>query len=266
MNIRFYIYPYSMASGSARALAQALECKRIRKDGNYHHQPGHLIINWGSTTAPVWGTQMAIKSMLNKPQYVSNASEKIRTFEILSESMAKYLPDWTRSQQTARGWLNAPNPYGSLKKAVVCRTLTRANSGRGIVIAAAAGDVVPAPLYTRYKPKQSEFRVHVHRRFGVMDVQQKRRKNDADKTKPNSELIRSWDNDWIFAREGVSAPSDVLEAAELAINHLGLDFGAVDIGYHRELGPCIYEVNTAPGIEGQTLTNYANAFRRYLSA
>jgi hypothetical protein len=264
--VRLIVYPYNLGSKSAKELAAAIGAIRVRKDGNYKHRAGDLVINWGNGAVPAWGTKVAIQSMLNKPQYVRCASEKVRTFESLQASdLAKYLPNWTTSQQTARGWFNGPNPYGSLKRAVVCRTLTRANSGRGIVLATDAGSVVPAPLYTRYKPKQSEFRIHVHTRFGIMDAQQKRRRTDAAQSELG-DYIRSYDNDWIFAREGIKVPSLVGEVAEMAVHRLGLDFGAVDIGFHDHYGVAIYEVNTAPGIEGQTLANYAQTFKRYLSA
>lgn len=264
--MRLVVFPYNLASQSAKALAAALDCVRVRVNGNYHHKVGDLIINWGNSRTPVWATKLAVMSMLNKPQYVQKASEKVRTFEALTATdLAKHLPDWTTNQQTARGWLNQPNPYGNLKRAVVCRTLTRANSGRGIVMADQPGDVAGAPLYTRYKPKQSEYRVHVHARFGIMDIQQKRKRNDVPAGEYDAH-IRSWDNGWVFCREGLKVPSLVEEVAELAVNRLGLDFGAVDIGYHKDYGVGIYEINTAPGIEGQTLTNYANTFKRYLSA
>jgi D-alanine-D-alanine ligase-like ATP-grasp enzyme len=98
-----------------------------------------------------------------------------------------------------------------------------------------------------------------------MDIQQKRRRNGAEHD-PVKDYIRSYDNDWVFAREGVKCPSLVEEVCEMVVHRMGLDFGAVDVGFHSEYGIGIYEVNTAPGIEGQTLGNYANTFKRYLSA
>jgi glutathione synthase/RimK-type ligase-like ATP-grasp enzyme len=46
---------------------------------------------------------------------------------------------------------------------------------------------------------------------------------------------------------------------------LGLDFGAVDIG-HRIIDNkvFVFEVNTAPGIEGTTLQRYVNTFNEYI--
>jgi hypothetical protein len=176
--------------------------------------------------------------------------------------MPQHIVPWTTSQAVAREWLAHPI-YGNLKNAVVCRTLTRANSGRGIVVASTTDELVPAPLYTRYKPKVDEYRVHVFTRFGVVDVQQKRRRNGLEDG-AGDRYIRSHDNGWVFCRDGVVAPPTLLAECERAVNILGLDFGAVDIGWHPTYGLSIYEINTAPGIEGQTLTNYVNTFRRFL--
>jgi glutathione synthase/RimK-type ligase-like ATP-grasp enzyme len=45
---------------------------------------------------------------------------------------------------------------------------------------------------------------------------------------------------------------------------MGLDFGAVDIG-HRLIDNqfFVFEVNTAPGLEGTTLDKYAKAIYNY---
>ena len=70
---------------------------------------------------------------------------------------------------------------------------------------------------------------------------------------------------WIFCREGVNLPDICATAALCAVEGLSLHFGAVDLGWHPEFGVHIYEVNTAPGLEGQTLVNYAQSFQNYVS-
>jgi hypothetical protein len=197
--------------------------------------------------------------MLNKPQNVQVASDKIGTFRRLEQN----IPEWTTNIDVARGWIGHPR-FGRKLNAVVCRTLTRANSGRGIVLARTTEEVVPAPLYTRYTPKTAEYRVHISSRFGVIDAAEKRRRNGFEDNEGANQYIRSWDNGWVFCREDLQLPEDVRRVAEESIHHLGLDFGAVDVGYHPEYGTTVYEVNTAPGLEGQTLVNYTNMFRRYL--
>ena len=259
---RLILYPYKLESESATLLATTLKTKRVRSNGTYRYFNGHLIVNWGNSRLPIWATTAAMTNMLNKPQFVSIASDKIATFRQLQTVMPSVLPEWTTDINVAKGWLINPI-YGKLINAVVCRELTRANSGRGIVLATTPEDVIPAPLYTRYKPKQIEFRIHVSSRFGFVDAQQKKRRNEVDDDKFN-QYIRSHHNGWVFCRENIKVPDEIIAISEQALHALNLDFGAVDIGWHEKYGLSLFEINTAPGIEGQTLTNYVEMFRRYL--
>ncbi len=270
MYSRVVLYPYRTFSESARHLRTYFRDNRIgprrakivRQNGNYHPFRNHLIINWGNTSVPNWWGPRPVTRTLNLPQYVENASAKDKTFEILSANHLP-VPMWTRDINVARGWLANPI-YGRRLNGVVCRTLTRGNSGRGIVLAKEVQEVVPAPLYTRYMPKQDEYRVHVFSEKGVIDVQQKRKVNGFDENEEANKYIRNHPNGWVFCREDVELPAPVREAALSAVLALHLDFGAVDIGYHEKFGPAIYEVNTAPGLEGQTLINYGQTIATYL--
>lgn len=73
--------------------------------------------------------------------------------------------------------------------------------------------------------------------------------------------IRSYDTGW---RINYSHSKDIAqsrrELAKQAIAALDLDFGAVDIGVIKGDKAVVLEVNTAPGIEGETLTAYVNQF------
>ena len=259
MYTKCIIYPYNLGSQSARRLAEGLNTIRVRPNGSYYHRAQHLVINWGNSTLPRWATPRAIQHMLNTPQNVEIASNKISTFQRLGEN----IPEWTTDIRTARNWLATPI-FGRKLNAVVCRTLTRANSGRGIVLAKTPEEVVAAPLYTRYTPKTLEYRAHVSVRQGVIDIAEKRRRNGFENNEQANQYIRSWDNGWVFCREDLNVPDAVRTVAEGAIHRLGLHFGAVDVGYHPDFGAVVYEVNTAPGLEGQTLINYINMFRSYL--
>ena len=259
---RVVIYPYNLKSASAKTLADVLGVKRVRQNGKYRWRIGDKIINWGNTRIANWMLPIAITAVLNKPIAVEHASNKTYAFSELYDANLP-IPDFSifSGIQGAVGWLRSPPKYPGLKHAVLCRTLTRANSGRGIVFAETPEEVVPAPLYTRYVPKQQEYRVHIFRELGVIDVQQKRRDTSVPEEERNS-YIRNHDAGWVFCRENVQPPQAVLNASVDAVLALGLDFGAVDIGFHNNIGPCIYEINTAPGLEGQTLVNYAQTFKR----
>ena len=252
-----------MSSASAIALANALGIKRIRQNGSYRWRPGKKIINWGNNHLANWMLNVPVMgAMWNNPIFIQLASDKKLTFEKLALANLP-IPNYTNLIAAAENWLYNPPKYPGLKHAVLSRTLTRANSGRGIVIATKPEELVPAPLYTRYVPKQDEYRVHVFRELGVIDVQQKRRDTSVA-GEDRDPYIRNHDAGWVFCRDNLLVPQVVLNAATDAVMALGLDFGAVDIGFHNTIGPCIYEVNTAPGLEGQTLVKYAEAFNQLI--
>jgi hypothetical protein len=94
----------------------------------------------------------------------------------------------------------------------------------------------------------------------VIDFVQKKLKSGFT-PKP---YIRSHDNGWVFCREGVELPESVSNTALRAVEALGLDFGAVDLAISKKGKVCVFEVNTAPGIEGTTVTNYTKAIKAYL--
>ena len=247
-----------MASASAKKLARGLNTIRVRPDGTYHHRRSDLIVNWGNSHQPRWMSVQALQHMLNKPQNVAIASDKVLTFQ----QLPNHIPAWTTNREEACQWLVAPRKYGDLLNAVVCRTLTRANSGRGIVVARRPEEVVPAPLYTQYVPKVSEYRVHATV-YRVFDVAQKKRRNGVERH-DEDRYIRSWDNGWVFCRDDIEVPEEVKDVSLEVLAHLGLDFGAVDVGWHPRYGTTVYEVNTAPGMEGQTQQHYIETLRGFL--
>jgi glutathione synthase/RimK-type ligase-like ATP-grasp enzyme len=133
------------------------------------------------------------------------------------------------------------------------------HSGRGIVVAATPDGLVQAPLYVEYVPKQDEYRIHVFNNE-VIATQRKARRHDVEN--PNWK-IRNHANGFVFARDGVVAPPLVLEQSIMAVAALGLDFGGVDVVFNRNRNMAyVLEVNSACGLEGQTVNDYANALQR----
>lgn len=250
--MRIRLYPYG-PSNSARDLVRAIpKALRIRERGAYRPRRDDVIVNWGNPRIPGWWTLSARNNILNQPEAVRRAINKITALQFFTDNRVP-CPDWTRDQARAAQWLDAGHK-------VLARTTVSGKGGVGIRVLREPRDMVHAPLYVKYKKKEAEYRIHVFN-GEVIDRQQKRRRNDAEQD-DNQKLIRSHKNGWIFARENVTARQEVDSAAISAVNCLGLTFGAVDIGWHSRHGICVYEVNTAPGIEGTSINNYAAAITR----
>lgn len=249
-------YSYRPGSQGCRALAMALGSRRIRhQNSRFVGRASKTVANWGATELP----SEALKcKVINHPDKTRVATDKLAFLTVLDATGEVNIPEFTTDINEAKGWAREG-------ATVVCRTLTKASAGRGIVLAAAEGEVVPAPLYTKYKPKRDEYRVHVIN-GEVVDVQRKMRSRDV----PDDEVdwkIRTHDSGFVFGREGVEAPECVTRNAEAAIEILDLDFGAVDVIYNeKEERAYVLEVNTAPGLTGTTLEKYTQAFRENYNA
>jgi hypothetical protein len=243
------IYPYKYASKSARTLASFIGATRLR---SVARNVRGIIINWGSTT-PMENYSVT----LNKPEFVTNAVNKIKALQIMKLGGVR-VPEFTTDKVVATGWLSDSNVY--------CRTLTRAHGGKGIIIAEQGSHYLPnAPLYTRGIDSPAEYRVHVFRGEVI----------DYTKKIPNIHLqisenydtikIKSHQNGWTFARN-VQKRDSVCKQAIKAVEKLQLDFGAVDIIINEQDKPVVLEVNTACGLQGRTLTSYREAINKFVNS
>ena len=143
---------------------------------------------------------------------------------------------------------------------VVARTLTNSSEGKGIVIFEKGTTPPNAPLYTEYIPKKKEFRVHVWD-LQVFDVAEKRKRRGFDQERNTQ--VRNTANGYVFCREGVAEPAGLRELAVSAVSALGRSYGAVDIIWNEKQDKCyVLEVNSRPGMEGQTVDKYADAILR----
>lgn len=250
-NIR--ILPYKMGSKSAKALAEAIGCLRLKAEGSrWRGGLSKTVINWGANTLP--DALRASTRVLNRPSQVVVASNKLSALTALKDNDVK-VPDFTTNKETALSWIQEGH-------IVVCRTLLRANSGRGIVLAETAEQLVDAPLYVKYAKKMQEYRIHVIE-GEVVRVQRKARSREVPDEEVNWQ-IRNHDNGFIFATEGVEVGENVERSAIDAVAALGLDFGAVDVITHPSYDHYILEVNTAPGLTGTTLEVYAEKLKDLL--
>jgi D-alanine-D-alanine ligase-like ATP-grasp enzyme len=184
---------------------------------------------------------------------VALARDKVRAFLQFRDEGVACVP-WTTDSREAAIWLSKGAP-------VVVRHSTTGQGGSGIEIVESGAIPLDAPLYTKYVKRKSEFRVHVFR-GAIIDVQEKKKRRGVEV----DYRVRNFDNGWVFCREDVHCPGAVGDAAIDAVRVLGLDFGAVDVGWNeRKQEAYVFEVNTAPGIEGTTLEKYSNKIKEILA-
>lgn len=248
---RYRILPYRQGSRAARSLAEALGGRVLKIDGTSRFTPrrGDVIINYGNTDARQY--QRCHLNGVN----LTHATNKLNFFRTMSDrGLTELIPQfWTRREDIPQ------DAYP-----IVCRTVLAGHSGDGIVIADTVDGLVDAPLYVKYIKKQEEYRVHVGMRRGqsiIIAVQRKARRRETPDEQVNWQ-VRNLAGGFVFARDGIVVPDPVTEAAHRCMREAGIDFGAVDVIWNQREGRAyILEINTAPGLEGQTITDYANFFR-----
>lgn len=255
---RAVILPYKLGSRSAKALATELsrllnlKVRRVRHDGRYRPKARSLIVNYGSGSRPYW---FGLGRVLNAPEACNRAGNKLTSFQAFKEAGLS-CPEFTSQRSVAEAWVRDGTT-------VVCRRILNGHSGRGIAIATSVDQLVDAPLYVKYKKKRKEFRVHVFQNQ-VIDCAEKRKRRDG-MARDDVGLVRNLANGWVFCRDNVVRPEGLEQLAVSACRALGLDFGAADIIWNERENKCfILEVNTAPGLEGTTLTNYTNAIHQWI--
>lgn len=251
MNTRLLVYPYKTKSKSGTQVAEALDATKIG-DG-YEPKAGDFVVDWGNGFHPEWEDEFKALGdkvkVLNHWKKVAISVNKIETFEHFKSAGVPH-PDWTFKQEVALKWAN----YGSW---VCCRQEIEGMDGAGLVLAKTPHQIVPAKLYTKYKPIMKEFRVYV---LGdeLLDVREKRRDSDllaAGKINPD---IRTTSGGWLFCQHGFTTPVDAKSVACAATKALGLDFAGVDIIQAKDDGRCYaLETNTAPYIGDNTVSKLA---------
>lgn len=140
------------------------------------------------------------------------------------------------------------------------RKLLNASCGTGIVVMEDACHLIPCPVYTKYKKKKREFRVHVltHPDNGskqVVSITEKRKRKEFEGERNTK--IRNLANGYVFCQEVENVPEGLCALAISASCVSESSFAGVDIGYNEKTNSLfVIEVNSAPGIEGTNLTKY----------
>lgn len=260
---RIIIVPYKYGSVSARKLQGALKAKtnipvlRVPTTSTkYQPRWTDYVINWGCSVEWPWinmTEKQGNANAVNKLHFF----EKIKAHNQVFANLAVNVPEWTTDMPIANQWI-------ADKKAVFGRKILNGHSGAGIVefvdepITAAKA----CPLYVQYKKKRHEYRVHLMQtqvgKWEIIDVTQKKKRKGY--VGPDTK-IRNHKNGWVYCREAIAEPADLRTQATNAAFASDLPFCAVDLIWNEKENKCyVLEVNTAPGIDGTTLNNYANAF------
>lgn len=165
--------------------------------------------------------------------------------------------EYTTDKQVVADWVGADCT-------VFGRKYLNSSCGKGIVIIdkTTTGDVPTCPVYTKYKKKKREFRVHVFKDQVVAVVEKKRRKefNGERDTK-----IRNLANGYVFVQAVENEPEGLRALALAASKVSPSDFRGVDIGYNEKKDELfVIEVNSAPGIEGTNVNKYIEAMVQHV--
>lgn len=241
-------------SNGANHLRTALGIRMIRRENStFRGSPNRTVINWGASELP---EEVAKCRILNTADAVSTCSNKLTFLQATADTCRT--PRWTENREEAAEWFDSDG-------SVFCRTLLRASGGRGIVEAFSPDELVTAGLYTRYIPKRNEYRIHICNGEPFL-TQRKARRHDYPDGMTNWH-IRNHDFGFIFARNEDHIPNpDVYTQAIDAFNSIeGLTFGSVDVIYNEHRNKAyVLEINTATGMEGSTVDDYANVLRPLL--
>jgi hypothetical protein len=188
--------------------------------------------------------------------------------------------EWAgRNPVTLRGIQELVTAFGNLST-VLNRPLPTASprdTGEwvGRMFSHVGGDDLLAPpatpdYYSRKLTFTQEYRVHS---FDGRSIRAGRKVlRDGYSTTPGaagtlraSSWIRSLDGGWRINYDGFESTRVMRELAASAVNALGLNFGAVDLGQLADGTFVVLEVNRAPGLEGGSVESYGAAVNRFIT-
>lgn len=222
-----YVYRPVRSTG-AKLLAEALGGTRVmrlpKKDDT------NKVVCWGAF-APELGY---CKTLNNKPILSKfNELEKIREggVETIWATRVAPGPNWDQ-------WLPRSSAH---------------HEGNDLL---APGTFAPS-YWVRREEIKEEFRIHVWKEgedYVSIRVGVKRPRAGVEQ----HPWIRSWQAGWYlnYGEGPKLVKQKHRDAAKGAVQALGLDFGAVDLGVRPDGSLVVFEVNRAPGLEGKTLVKY----------
>ena len=264
------INPYSKFSKSARALSAEFHRKITDAiiNGTVKVNEDVTCVNWG---LPLFNWEVTGIHTLNRVEAISNVTDKVRFFNLMSQNTEVNIPEYTNDKDVALDWV--------LNGHLVMKRRSTGYGGTDIIfiedkdslafVMGGRPKMSKNDFFSKYIKKKDEYRIHVFK-DKVIDAQRKAlRKTTEDGTPVDPNFIdfrvRNHQNGFVFVRESCNPKQCVLDQAILAVQASGLDFGAVDVIYNESMDKAfVLEINTAPGLEGQTLDSYTKAITRYV--
>jgi hypothetical protein len=199
----------------------------------------------------------------NRKQFrYGDAVDKLQQYKWFQQQGLSALEFTTDQKEAFKWWDQGSTVFG--------RKLLNASCGDGIVVfdekdEGAFHEASPCPVYTKYKKKKREFRVHVFKDKVVTIVEKKRKGNWDGK---QDTKIRNLANGYVFCQD-IDLTDDLrkrIDALALAASKVcSSDFKGVDLGYNEKQDDLfVIEVNSAPGIEGSNVDKYVKVMMQYV--
>lgn len=195
------------------------------------------------------------------------ASNKLGQYEWFKSHGLSSL-EFTTEQAQAGAWFNAG-------MAVVGRKLLESYEGKGIVMfdpekgSPTKEDVLACKVFTKFIPKNREFRVHMFKGEPVIILEKKKK---TEWEGPTSKYIFNTEHGYVFCQHDLELSPTLTGAihflAKKASGVNNSDFQGVDIGYDEAHTGKLFviEVNSAPGIEGSNVGRYCDAIQKHLDS
>lgn len=177
--------------------------------------------------------------------------DKLTQYKYFLENKLNF-PKFTESKEEAIAMCSPKTP-------VVCRTMLRARAGKGIVIADSPKQIVDAAVYVAYHKKTTEYRVNLYK-GKVVCVREKRLRAGYERPEGQDYRVRSHDNGYVFCEPLVPISDEAIAMCVKASAITKSDIVGVDLAYHKTSDYYfLLEVNSAPGMQGDTIDRYVKA-------
>lgn len=184
---------------------------------------------------------------------INNTANKMR-MKVLFREAGINSPKYFENTIEGRGYIES----GMLGERIFFKTPFHSR-GRGMVVYESKEDAINQGnrgYFEQAQVSDREFRVHVM--DGEMFCIDEKRPRDTSMRRSERPEIKNMDSGFKFRQPREEYPSEVITESIKAVEVLGLDFGAADVGLNAD-GVWIYEVNSAPSLRTKTRKLYQKA-------